>query len=209
MLKLLRDDRNKVTWKFYVLIVVIGMLASLIGAALSAQIFVTPGPQGDKGDLGDTGSQGPQGEQGLQGIPGEAGTDAILQIIQRRNVTPVDIDGYTGMQWFNLSIIDSSMEIIINVQQNSKLLVQFSSSHRLEPPAAIWMRIVVDGTKNSSNYVCSTGPPASGVYTIPGHTEYLTDLLNAGLHVITVQFLRESGAPNILERTFTVIELTT
>jgi len=111
------------------------------------------------------------------------------------------------MQWFNFSDLDSSMEIIINVQPDSKIFAQFSSTHRLEPPASIWVRIVVDGAYNSSIYVCSTGPPASGTYKIPGHIEFLTDSLNTGPHTVNVQFLREVGSPTTLERTLTVIEI--
>lgn len=214
--------QNRYTWKLLALALVIGLLAGAIGAALSAQIFSKPGPQGeqgplgpqgekgDKGDTGDLGLQGPQGEQGeqgTQGIPGVNGTDAILQIIQKRNDTEIDIDNYTEMQWFNISDLDSSMEIVINIQQDSKIFVQFSTTHRLEPPASIWVRIVVDGAYNSSIYVCSTGPPASGTYKIPGHIEFLTDSLNSGTHTVNVQFLREVGSPTTLERTLTVIEI--
>jgi len=215
-------EQNRYAWKLLALALVIGLLAGAIGAALSAQIFIKPGPQGeqglqgpqgekgDKGDTGDLGLQGPQGEQGEQGpqgIPGVNGTDAILQIIQKRNDTEIDIDGYTEMQWFNISDVDSSMEVIINIQPDSKIFVQFSTTHRLEPPASIWVRIVVDGAYNSSIYVCSTGPPASGTYKIPGHIEFLTDSLNTGPHTVNVQFLREVGSPTILERTLTVIEI--
>jgi hypothetical protein len=195
---------------------VIGLLGGIIGAALSAQIFIKPGPQGpqgergEKGDIGATGLQGEdglQGEQGLQGIPGVNGTDTILQVIQRRNDTEINIDSYATMQWFNMSNLDSSMEITINILQDSKVFVQFSSSQRLEPPASIWVRIVIDGEHNSSKYICSTGPPASGTYMIPGQIEFLTDPLNAGFHSINVQFLREIGSPIIMDRTLTAIEI--
>jgi hypothetical protein len=203
---------------------VIGLLAGLIGAVLSAQFFIQPGPagpqgeKGDEGDMGDPGPQGaegeqgvqgPQGMQGLQGISGINGTDSILQMIQKRNSTEVSIDNYNLTQWFNISDFDSSMSLIIDVQQDSRIFAQFSTSHTLEPPASIWVRIVVDGVLNSSKYECSTGPPASGTYKIPGHVEFLTDLLDAGLHTINVQFLREVGNPTINERTLTAIEITT
>jgi hypothetical protein len=210
---------DRYPWKLIALALVIGLLAGILGAVLSAQIFIKPGPagpQGEKGDTGDTGSQGeqgPQGEQGLQGeqgpqgIPGLNGTDAILQMIQKSNDTEIFTDNYLSMQWFNISDIDSSMEVVINVQQDSKIFVQFSTHHRLEPPASIWIRIDVDGVYNSSKYACSTGPPASGVYLIPGHIEFLTDLLDAGSHTVNVQFLRENGSPTILERILTVTEI--
>ncbi len=210
---------NGYSWKLLVLALVIGLLAGIIGAVLSAQIFIQPGPpgpqgeKGDKGDVGTSGLQGPQGDpgsqgaEGIQGIPGVNGTTGILQAIQKRNDTQVDVDSYLAMQWFNLSEIDSSMETIIDIQQDSKIFVQFSTYCILEPPASIWIRIVVDGAYNSTKYVCSTGPPASGTYQIPGHIEFLTDLLNDGSHTINVQFLREVGSPSILDRTLTIIEI--
>ncbi len=173
----------------------IGLLAGVLGGVLSAQIFIKSGPQGE------TGTQGPQG------IPGVDGTNSILQIIQNRNDTQVEISGYTAMQWYNISDFDSAMEITINVQQNSKIFAQFSSTHHLESIESIWMRIVVDNDYNSSRYICSTGPPASGIYKMPGHIEFLTNSLNAGTHTINVQFLIESGSPDILDRTLTVIEI--
>jgi hypothetical protein len=220
---------------------VIALLSGIVGAVLSAQFFIKPGPagpQGDKGDKGDPGVQGPQGipgtdgPQGLQGIPGANGTDAIIQIVQKRNDSEIATIGFTLGQWFNISQIDPSMEIVIDIRENSKVFVEFSSSHRLEPPASIWVRIVVDGTYNSSKYVCSTGPPASykpmksftmrnngskyvcstgppasGTYTLPAHVEFLTDLLSAGFHTVNVQFLRQDGSPIILDRTLTATEI--
>jgi hypothetical protein len=183
------------------LVLVIGLLAGVLGAALTAQIFVKPGPQGEQGSQGETGPQGPQG------IPGVNGTDSILQIFQSRNDTKVDIGSYTAMQWYNMSDLDPSMKITINVQQNSKIFAQFSGTHTLEPPESIWVRIVVDNNYNSSTYMCSTGPPASGIYKMTGHVEFLTDSLNAGSHTINVQFLRETGSPEMLDRTLTVIEI--
>ena len=189
-----KKEQDKYAWKLLVLVLVIGFLAGLVGGALSAQIFIKPGPQG---------------EQGPQGIPGVNGTDSILQIIQNRNDTQIDTSGYTEMQWYNFSDFDSAMKITINVQQNSKIFAQFSSTHQLEPPASIWVRIVVDNNYNSSTYVCSVGPPASGTYKMTGHIEFLTNSLNAGTHTINVQFWIEEEPPNILilDRTLTVIEI--
>ena len=212
-----RSGRESVfTRKLLVLILVIALLSGIVGAVLSAQFFIKPGPagpQGNKGDKGDPGVQGPQGipgtdgPQGLQGIPGANGTDAIIQIVQKRNDSEIATIGFTLGQWFNISQIDPSMEIVIDIRENSKVFVEFSSSHRLEPPASIWVRIVVDGTYNSSKYVCSTGPPASGTYTLPAHVEFLTDLLSAGFHTVNVQFLRQDGSPIILDRTLTATEI--
>jgi hypothetical protein len=198
--------------KFLVLALVIGLLAGVIGGvlgtALSAQTLIKPGPQGEQGPEGEQGPQGPEGPQGLQGTAGINGTDSILQILQNRNDTQIDTSGYTAMQWYNISDIDSSMEITVNVQENSKIFAQFSSTHTLQPPASIWVRIVVDNNYNSSRYICALGPPASGTYKMTGHIEYITNSLNAGPHTINVQFLIESGSPDILDRTLTVIEIT-
>jgi len=222
MLEKKHKEGNKYAWKVLVLALVIGLLAGVVGAAVAAQIFIKPGPQGESGPQGslglqgEEGEQGPQGEQGSQGeqgplgpqgIAGVNGTDSILQILQNRNNTQVEIGSYTAMQWYNISDFDSAMEITINVQQNSRIFAQFSCTHILEPPASIWVRIVVDNLYNSSMYICSTGPPASGIYKMSGHIEFLTDSLNAGWHTINIQFLRETGFPNILDRTLTVIEI--
>ena len=205
-----KNEQDKYPWKVLVLALVIGLLASVVGAALSAQILIKPGPQGEQGPEGPQGSQGEQGAQGSQGpqgIAGVNGTGSILQIIQNGNDTQVDTSGYTAMQWYNISGVDSSMEISINVQQNSKIFAQFSGTHTIEPPASIWVRIVVDNNYNSSMYICATGPPASGTYKMTGHIEFLTNSLDAGPHIINAQFLREFGSPDILDRTLTVIEI--
>jgi hypothetical protein len=114
------------------------------------------------------------------------------------------------MQWHDFSDFDSSMEIAINVQQNSRIFTQFSGTQTLQPPASIWIRVTVDNNYNSSRYVCSLGPPASGTYTMPGHIEFLTDPLSAGTHTINVQFWVEEEPSNILilDRTLTTIEVT-
>ncbi len=187
-----KRERDKYGWKLLVLVLVIGLLAGVLGGVLAGYAFVKPGPQG---------------EQGPQGIPGVDGTDAILQIIQKRNDTQVDTGNYTAMQWYNISDFDSSMEITINVQQNSKIFAQFSCTHELEPPTSIWVRIVVDNNYNSTTGICAIGPPAAGTYKMTGHIEFLTNSLNAGSHTINVQFLRETGSPEILDRTLTVIEI--
>lgn len=206
-------------WYLIVLALVIGLLASVMSSVITAKMMIEPGPQGPQGtqgeqgpagpqgEKGDTGDTGPQGPQGLQGIAGTNGTDSILQIFQNRNNTEVDVGSYTLMQWHNFSDFDSAMKITINVEQNSKIFVEFSNTHTLDPPASIWVRIVVDNVYNSSMYMCSTGPPASGTYKMPGHIEFLTSSLNAGLHIINVQFLREIGSPITLGRTLTVIEI--
>jgi len=196
------------TWKFVVLALVIGFLGGVLGAALFSPFFVKQGPQGPQGEQGLQGPQGLQGAQGPQGIPGIDGTDAILQMLQNRNDTEVDVTGYATMQWFNMSVFDSSMNVTINIQQNSKIFVQFSATHSLDAPASIWVRIVVDNSYNSSVYKVSVTPPSSATYKIPGHIEFLTDPLAAGQHTIEVQFLREQGSILMLDRALTVMEIT-
>jgi len=200
--------QEKYPWKELVLILVIALLASIIGTALTAQIFIRPGPQGEQGPQGSQGEQGIQGPQGLQGIAGANGTDSILQILQNSNATEIDTSGYTAAQWYNVSDVDPTMEITINIQQNSKIFAQFSSSQTLSAPANISLRIVVDNNYNSSMCTLSLGPPASArAYALSGHIEFLTTLLNAGSHIINLQFLRETGSPVLLDRTLTVIEI--
>ncbi len=142
-----KKEQDKYAWKLLVLVLVIGLLAGLVGGVLSAQVFIKPGPQGEEGPEGEQGSQGPEGPQG---IPGVNGTDSILQILQNRNDTQIDTINATKMQWYNLSDFDSSMKITMNVQQNSRISAQFSSTHQLEATAYILVRIVVDNTHNSS-----------------------------------------------------------
>jgi len=196
--------------KYMALALVLGLLGGVLGATLGVKVLVLSGPVGPKGDEGDTGATGAtgaQGSQGAQGVPGVNGTDSIIQIIQRMNGSQINTSGYTAMQWFNLSVVDSSMRVIVSVQQNSRVFVEFSAVQQLSPPASIWVRIVVDSVFNSSKYICSTGPPASGTYTFPGHTEFLTASLNAGLHTVEAQFLRETGSPLMIDRTLTVMEV--
>ncbi len=206
------DRRTKSTWKLLALVLVIGLVAGLLGGALGALVFIQPGPQGEQGEEGPQGPEGPQGEQGPegpQGIPGLDGTDSILQAIQYRNETEIDLSGYLEMQWYNLSDSDPSMETTMTVQQDSRILVQFSSTVEIEPPASVWLRLVVDDTYNSTIYVCSVGPPASGTYQMAGHVEFLTDSLGAGSHTIRAQFWIETEPTNvrIQHRTLTAMEL--
>lgn len=201
------------------LALVIGLLGGVVSAAIVAPLFMRPGPQGETGATGSQGSQGPQGAQGpqgLQGIPGTNGidgTDAILQIFQNRNDTAVLLStvDYPVSQWFNMSDFDSSMKMTMNIQQNSKIFVQFSSSHTLDSGASIRVRIAVDNMYNSSIYQASSAsPPSSGTYTFPGHIEFLTGPLSSGQHTIEVQFQRNvAGISTQLARTLTATEITT
>lgn len=208
----MKTEEDGYAWKLLALVLVIGLLAGIIGGVLSALLFIGPGPEGPQGETGPQGPAGPQGLQGPQGIAGTDGTDSVLQVVQNRNNTSTEVTDYPTMQWFNISDLDSSMEIKINTEQNSKIFAQFSGAHQLVPPAQIWMRIVVDNRYNSSRFMYAIGPAASGTYIMTGHIELLTDSLNAGLHAINVQlWIEESGSPTILDkmldRTLTVIEI--
>jgi len=219
---------SNTTWKLVVLALVIGLLGGILGAALIAPLVDITGPQGpigeqglhgvqgpqgpegSQGPQGDTGSQGVQGSQGptgSQGVPRVNGTDAVLQILRVRNVTQADVSGFSLMQWFNMSTFDSSMKLTINVQANSRIFAEFSSTVYLTSPGSIWVRLVVDNVSNSSVVKCSSLAPASGIFNMPGHIEFLTDNLSAGQHTVEVQFLRENGSPAILDRTLTVMEI--
>jgi hypothetical protein len=201
---------------FLVLILVTGLLAGGVGATLSSQVFIKPGPQGPQGEQGSAGpqgvegaqgQQGPTGPQGVQGLPGVNGSESIPQILQNRNETQVDISSYAEMRWYNFSDFDSSMEMAINVQQNSRIFAQFSGAQTLQPPASIWIRVTVDNNFNSSRYMCSLESHTSG--TMSAHIDFLTDPLNAGTHRVNVQFWIEEEPLNILilDRTLTVIEV--
>ena len=203
------QSRDTRTWKIVVLALVIGLLGGIVSAALVAPLFTKPGPQGE---IGDTGPQGSQGLPGAQGTSGTNGTDAIMQILQNRNDTNVNLNvpAYPVSQWFNMSDFDASMKMTISIQQNSRIFVQFSSSHTLTSGASILVRIVVDNVYNSSIYRASSPSPSSSTTTIPGHVEFLTGPLSSGQHTIEVQFQRdELGASAELERTLTATEITT
>lgn len=213
------ESQDTRTWKIVALALAIGLLGGVISAALVAPLFTKPGPQGERGPTGPQGPQGDQGSQGLQGIPGTNGaagadgTDAILQILQNRNNTAVVLStpDYDILQWYNMSDFDSSMRMTMNVQQNSKIFVQFSSSHTLSSGASILVRLVVDNIYNSSIYQASSpSPPSSGTYSFPGHVEFLTGPLSSGQHTIEVQFQRNLDGPSTqLERTLTATEIAT
>ena len=202
------ESRNDNRLKLIVLAFIVGLLGGMLGAAIIAPLMGTTGPQGLPGEEGPQGPQGVQGPAGTPGASGTDGTDAILQILQNRNDTQVDTSSYTLMQWFNMSTFDSSMKMVVNVQENSKVFVEFSGMHYFTSPGSIWVRLVVDNIYNSSVYRCSSLAPASPIFNMPGHTELLTDPLSAGYHTIEVQFLREDGSPQILDRTLTVMEIT-
>lgn len=216
------SSQSNVAWKLIVLALVIGFLGGILGAALIAPLMGVAGPQGlvgeqglqgasgpqgPEGPQGETGAQGVQGLTGPQGVPGLDGTDAVLQIMQVRNASQNDLSGFSSMQWFNMSTFDSSMKLTINIQANSRIFAEFSTTIYMTSPGSIWVRLIVDNAQNSSVFKCSSLAPASGIFNMPGHVEFLTGNLTAGQHTIEVQFLRENGSPAILDRTLTVMEI--
>ncbi len=203
----LSAERSSYGTKFLILVLIIAVLSGLVSGVLSAMFFARPGPEGPAGIQGPQGTQGPTGTQGLQGIPGTNGTNSVLQIFQKKNDTTLDTSGYTVMQWFYMSESDTSMEILMNIQQNSRVFTQFSMVASLAAPGSLWVRIVVDNSLNSTVVMSSVGPPSAGVFRLTSHVEFLTDPLSSGQHSIKVQFLRESGAPLILGRILTAMEL--
>jgi len=198
------------------ILLIVSIILGFIGGATGSFLFAKPGPQGEEGQPGKDGQnglEGPQGEQGLlgpqgeQGSPGINGSNLIIQTIQNKNTTIQNTQIYTSMQWANMSELDSSMMININVQQNSRLLIQFSASISIDSPGSLQTRIVVDNIYNSPVSMNSVGSSSTGIMKFPNHIEFLTDPLNSGLHTINLQILRENGSPEILDRTITIMEI--
>jgi hypothetical protein len=210
------------------LLFIASILLGFAGGAAGSLLFVQPGPTGPQGPpgqdgsdgaQGDTGLQGPagptgaqgatgaQGEQGVQGAAGADGLNSVLQVIQNRNVTTQSTGSYTAMEWFNMSVVDSSMTVTMNVQEGSSLLVLFSGSVSLETPGSLRARVVVDNSLNSTESWTSAGNPSVEI-KFPSHIEYLAGPLSGGSHTVQLQLLRESGSPILLDRTLTVMEFT-
>jgi hypothetical protein len=213
------------------ILLVTSIILGSIGGVTSSFLAAKPGPQGEQGPAGtdglngqdgsqgpvgpagpqgEQGLSGPQGEQGIQGeqgVPGTDGSNSIIQVIQSGNTTMQGTQSLTSMQWANVSELDSAMMITINVQQNSRLLIQFSASISIDPPGSLQTRIIVDNNYASTVSKNSVGSSSTGIMTLSNHIEYLTNPLNSGLHTINLQILRENGSPTILDRTITIMEI--
>ncbi len=213
------------------ILLITSIVLGFIGGATGSFLFAEPGPQGEQGPpgkdgqngldgaqgnagpvgpQGEQGIPGPQGEQGppgLQGSPGTDGSNSIIQTVQNKNTTIQNTQSYTSMQWINMSEVDPMMMININVQQNSRLMIQFSASISIDPPGSLQTRIVVDNNYNSTVSMNSVGSSSTGIMKFPCHVEFLTDPLDSGLHIINLQILRENGSPIILDRTLTIMEI--
>lgn len=210
------------------ILLITSIALGFIGGTTGSFIFSKPGPIGEQGppgqdgldgvqgSIGLTGPQGergvpgPQGEQGIQGpqgIPGNDGSNSVIQVIQTKNSTMQNTQSLTSLQWINMSKFDTTMTITINVQQNSKLLIQFSASILIDPPGSLQTRLVLDNSDNSIVSFNSVGSSSTGILKFPNHIEFFTGPLNSGLHTINLQLLRESGSPTFLDRSLTVMEL--
>ena len=205
------------------ILLVVSVALGLIGGATSSFLVAESGPQGETGATGPAGATGPpgptgatgatgaagtEGPQGEQGPPGTDGNNSVIQVIQRRNTTTFETQSYAIMQWVNVSDLDSAMMININVQQDSRLLIQFSASISIDPPGSLQTRIVVDNNDISTVSKNSVGSSSTGIMTLSNHIEFLTGPLDSGSHIVNLQILRESGSPIILDRTITVMEIT-
>ena len=204
------------------ILLVVSVALGLIGGATSSFLVAEPGPQGETGatgptgakgptgptgDTGATGATGPEGPQGPPGPPGTDGSNSVIQVIQRRNTTTFETQSYAAMQWVNMSDLDSAMIVDIVVQQDSRLLIQFSASISINPPGSLQTRIVLDNNDTSTVSKNSVGSFLPGIMTLSNHIEFLTGPLNSGSHIVNLQILRESGWPIILDRTITATEI--
>ena len=106
-----------------------------------------------------------------------------------------------------MSLFDSSMSIDINVQQNSRLLIEFSASILIDPPGSLNTRLVLDNNIISPVSFNSVGSSSAGILKFPNHIEFLTEPLSSGTHTINLQLYRENGFPELLDRVLTVMEL--
>jgi hypothetical protein len=205
--------KERVSRKVVVLITVVALICGLISGLVNAFIFAKPGPQGIQGEQGIGGEQGlqgiqgPVGPQGTQGEPGLSGSDSVIQIIQSQNVTTADLGAFTLNEWHNMSVIDSSMRLTIDVQSLSRICAEFITTASFTN-SEVWVRIVVDNQYNST--VCYVGcfeVPSSPTLHLPIQVKILTDELSAGTHTIDVQFYRFNGLPTLLDRSLYVTEL--
>lgn len=163
------------------------------------------GVQGLQGVQGETGLQGPVGEQGIQGVqgePGEDGADAIQEMSVSQNLTMATIGTYNASEWFSLSVFDSSMAVMTEVEEGHRVLAEFLASVYLSN-SEVWFRIVVDGQYVSAVCRASNSP---GMY-IPIQVTMLTDPLSAGQHSVDVQFYRVSGISTLYDRSLYLTEL--
>jgi hypothetical protein len=208
-----------------IIFVTIAIVAGLVGGLLTASFLTNtnpqviqgePGPQGPKGDKGDTGAtgetgaEGPQGPTGIQGPQGINGYNSVIQIIQSQNATyaPLTSD-YTLDQWYNMSILDGSMKLIIDVQNQSRICAEFIGTVSLSSPCSGWFRLVMDNQIYSTVLMAAIGTTGTEMVSQfePIQVKMLTGTLSGGQHTVEVEFLREEGTPIVMERSLYVTEL--
>lgn len=173
------------TRKGLVLTVVVALISGLIFGLVGAYIFARPGPQGI------------QGESGLDG------TDTIQQMLVSQNLTSVNLDStYNLTQWYNVSVVDSSMRTTLNIKNQSRILAEFATTISLSN-SGIWFKIVIDNQYASTVCRATTSPNMD----LPIYVKILTGSLPAGEHVIEVQFYRVNGITVLLDRSVYMTEL--
>jgi hypothetical protein len=213
-----KTESTKGSWP---IIAAVLLILSLISGFANIFIFAKPGPQGPQGEQGlrgnqgiqgiqgEQGPQGIQGEQGPQGIQGEPGlngTDAIQQVLQSLNSTAASLGGYNTFRWLNMSVLDSSMRLIVTVNDQSRMLVEFVTSVRITN-SGVWFRVVVDNQNVSAvSYTGLLGASSLDDYDSV-QVKFLTLALSAGKHTIDVQFYLVGGNPTVLDRSLFVTEL--
>jgi hypothetical protein len=206
-------DQGSPTKKVILLTIVVALISGLISGIAGAYVIAQPGPQGLQGEQGPQGEIGPQGPQGLQGIPGPQGapgvngSDSLIQLIPSHNVTTASLDTYTAGQWYNMSIFDSSMSLSITIQAESRICAEFLSSVELSTVGSISLRIVIDNQFNSTIVTAGILSGPTVTLTMPLQVKILTDALPGGEHTIDIQFLRDAGAPIMMERSIFVMEI--
>lgn len=173
------------TRKGLVLTVVVALISGLIFGLVGAYIFARPGPQG------------------IQGEPGLDGTDTIQQMLVSQNLTSVNLDSsYNLTQWYNVSVVDSSMRTTLNIKNQSRILAEFATTISLSN-SGIWFKIVIDNQYASTVCRATTSPNMD----LPIYVKILTGSLPAGEHVIEVQFYRVNGITVLLDRSVYMTEL--
>jgi hypothetical protein len=157
------------------------------------------GAVGATGEAGATGAQGPKGLQGVQGPQDIKGYNSVVQIVQSQNVSSVPLDlAYTLDQWYSLSILDSSMKLILDVQNQSRICAEFIGSANLTSPASVWIRLVVAAVGAIGTETISQ--------CVPIQAKVLTGALSGGQHMVEVEFLRNEGNLVVLSRSLYLTE---
>ena len=175
-------------WKLVAIVICAAILTGLLGGVLGAPLFL---------------KNGEEGEQGIQGEPGVDGINSIQQIISYQNLTSATIgDNFTPTQWYNISVIDTSMNQSLNISDQSRILAEFATTVSLSN-SGVWFRVVIDNQYISTVCYASSAPNMN----LPINLKILTDPLSAGQHTIEVQFYRVSGTTTLLDRSLYLTEL--